>query len=90
MMMMMMIEHKRLNLVCRLLVCSGLLNSLDKQKNQYNIPFGNFTTVFGKTISRTAVLNLWVMSHFGVAHQISCISDNYITIHNSNKIAVMK
>jgi hypothetical protein len=42
------------------------------------------------SVTRTVVLNLWVSTHLGVAHQISCISDIYINIHNSNKITVIK
>ena len=40
--------------------------------------------------SRAVVLNLWVVTPLEVAYLISCISDIYIMIHNSNKIKVMK
>ena len=50
-----------------------------------------------KNRSRSDVLKLWVMTPVelhdiltGVPYQISCISDIYIMIHNSNKITVMK
>jgi hypothetical protein len=36
------------------------------------------------------VINLWVVTPLRVAYQIYCISDIYITIHNSNKIGVLK
>jgi len=36
------------------------------------------------------VLNLWVMTLLGGTYLISCISDIYITIHNSSTITVMK
>jgi hypothetical protein len=46
--------------------------------------------------SRSAVLNLWAasalessnVSFTGVEDQISCISDIYITIHNSRKLQI--
>jgi hypothetical protein len=40
--------------------------------------------------SVTMILSLWVDTSIGVTYQISCISDIYITIHNSSKITVMK
>lgn len=42
------------------------------------------------TCLRTVVLNPWVSIPLGVAYQISCLSDTYITIHNDSKITVMK
>lgn len=39
---------------------------------------------------RSAVLNLWVLILLGAAPQISCLSGNYIKIHHSSKIAVVK
>lgn len=35
-------------------------------------------------------LNLWVLTHLGVASQVSCMSDAYITIHTSSKLTVRK
>lgn len=40
--------------------------------------------------SITVVLNWWAMTPHKVAYQISCISNFYIMIYNSNKITVMK
>lgn len=38
----------------------------------------------------TAAPNLWVETTLGVIYQISCISENYITIHNGGKITATK
>lgn len=43
-----------------------------------------------KNDSKTIILNLWVVTPFGVSYQISWISDMLITIHNSRKIIVIK
>jgi hypothetical protein len=37
-----------------------------------------------------AFLNLWFATPLGVAYQISCVSNIYITLNNSSKITVMK
>lgn len=37
-----------------------------------------------------AVLTLWASTLLGVAYQLSCISEIYITTHNGSKIAAMK
>ena len=46
-------------------------------------------------VAKSVVLNLWVVTPLGVSndpfigveYQISCISDIYVTIHNSIKIS---
>lgn len=38
---------------------------------------------------RAVILNLWVLAPLRVKDLISCLSDIYITIHNSSKIMVM-
>jgi hypothetical protein len=42
------------------------------------------------TSPTAVVLSLWVTTLLGVAYQISCISEIYITTHNSSKIATVK
>jgi hypothetical protein len=39
---------------------------------------------------KTLVLILWVMTHLGVANEISYISEIYILIYNSRKFEVRK
>lgn len=40
--------------------------------------------------SKASVVIVWVVTPLGVEYQRSCISDIYMTIHNSSKITVLK
>ena len=62
----------------------------EKGKLQKGESILRHTSKEGLSVSSPMVLNLLVVTPLGVTYQISCISDIYITIHNSSKITVMK